>query len=105
MSSLKSFLLIVVLGYAALVALMYFAQRAIMYFPERIRTAPAAAGLPEAEEVILDTADGERVMAWHVAAARRTSRWCSISTATAARCATGSSASARSPPTAPGWWR
>ena len=35
-------------------------------FPERFRTAPAAAGLPEAEEVVLDTADGERVIAWHL---------------------------------------
>src|SRR5262249_15138289 len=29
-------------------------------------TAPAAAGLPEAQEIVLDTADGERVIAWHV---------------------------------------
>ncbi len=27
---------------------------------------PAAAGFPEAEEVILETSDGERVIAWHV---------------------------------------
>jgi fermentation-respiration switch protein FrsA (DUF1100 family) len=67
MASLKSFLFIAVVGYAALVVLVYVAQRAIMYFPERIRTPPAAAGLAAAEEVILDTADGERVIAWHVA--------------------------------------
>ena len=53
-------------GYLALAALMYFAQRSLMYFPERVRTAPAAAGFPEAQEVWLDTADGERVIAWHV---------------------------------------
>jgi len=53
-------------GYLALAALMYFAQRSLMYFPERIRTAPAAVGFPEAQEVWLDTADGERVIAWHV---------------------------------------
>src|SRR5262249_4135518 len=29
-------------------------------------TAPAAAGMPEAEEVVLDTSDGERVIVWHV---------------------------------------
>jgi fermentation-respiration switch protein FrsA (DUF1100 family) len=46
--------------------LIYFAQRSLMYFPERTRTAPAAAGLPEAEEVVLDTADGEKVIAWHI---------------------------------------
>src|SRR5436305_570383 len=54
-------------GYLGLGALMYFAQRSLMYFPERARTAPAAAGFPQAEEITLDTADGERVIAWHVA--------------------------------------
>src|SRR5205085_3803756 len=54
-------------GYLGLAALMYFAQRSLMYFPERVRTAPAAAGFPQAQEVMLDTADGERVIAWHVA--------------------------------------
>jgi fermentation-respiration switch protein FrsA (DUF1100 family) len=68
MASLKSVLLFVVLGYVALVALMYVAQRYIMYFPERTRTPPAAAGLAGAEEIVLDTADGERVIAWHIAA-------------------------------------
>src|SRR4051812_20312794 len=52
--------------YAALVALMYLAQRGLMYFPETVRTSPAAAGLPQAEEVVLDTADLEKVIAWHV---------------------------------------
>src|SRR5260370_27773179 len=37
-----------------------------MYLPEKVRTPPAAAGLPEAEEVFLQTADGEKVIAWHV---------------------------------------
>ena len=31
-----------------------------------MRTAPAAAGFPQAQEVWLDTADGEKVIAWHV---------------------------------------
>jgi fermentation-respiration switch protein FrsA (DUF1100 family) len=53
-------------GYAALVTLMYLLQRSMMYFPDTARTPPAAAGLPEAEEVVLDTADGESVIAWHV---------------------------------------
>jgi uncharacterized protein len=52
--------------YGALVALMYVAQRSLMYLPERQRVAPSAAGFPEAEEVVLDTADGERVIVWHV---------------------------------------
>src|SRR5256885_13138588 len=53
-------------GYLGLGALMYFTQRALMYFPEALRTAPAAAGFPQAQETTLDTADGERVIAWHV---------------------------------------
>jgi uncharacterized protein len=40
----------------------------LMYFPERARTPPAAAGLPNAEEVVLDSTDGARVIVWHVPA-------------------------------------
>src|SRR5207253_8568197 len=53
-------------SYLALGLLMFFAQRALMYFPERVRTTPAAAGFPQAQEITLDTADGEKVIAWHV---------------------------------------
>jgi uncharacterized protein len=67
MATLKNFLLIGAAVYLALVALMYLAQRSLMYFPETLRTTPAQAGLPEAEEITLDTADGERVIAWHIA--------------------------------------
>src|SRR5215472_17281259 len=66
MNTLKWLVIFTLLGYGAIVALLYFGQRAMQYFPERFRTAPAAAGLPEAQEVVLDTADGERVIAWHV---------------------------------------
>ena len=52
--------------YVGLAALMYVVQRSLLYFPETVRTAPAAAGLPQAEEIVLDTADGEKVIAWHV---------------------------------------
>jgi fermentation-respiration switch protein FrsA (DUF1100 family) len=65
-ATLKALLLIGVVVYLAIVALMYFAQRSLMYFPETLRTAPAQAGLPEAEEVVLNTADGERVIVWHI---------------------------------------
>jgi hypothetical protein len=57
-----------VVVYGAFVALVYVAQRLLQYFPERRRTAPAAIGLADAEEVVLDTADGERVIVWHAAA-------------------------------------
>jgi uncharacterized protein len=55
-----------VVVYGAFVALVYVAQRLLQYFPERRRTAPAAIDLADAEEVVLDTADGERVIVWHV---------------------------------------
>ena len=55
MALLKSLLMIVVLGYGALLALMYVFQRSLMYFPDAARIAPAAAGLPQAQEVALDS--------------------------------------------------
>ena len=51
---------------AALLALMYLFQRSMMYFPDATRVAPAAAGLPQAEEVMLTSSDGEKLIAWHV---------------------------------------
>src|SRR3984893_19170569 len=70
MAALKSIILLLLFGYGALVALAYFAQRALMYFPDRTRTPPAQAGLPEAEEVTLEAADGEKLVAWYVPAAK-----------------------------------
>jgi fermentation-respiration switch protein FrsA (DUF1100 family) len=66
MITLKWFILIAVLGYGGLLALMYVFQRNLLYFPDSRRTAPAVAGLPQADEVILTTADGEKLIAWHV---------------------------------------
>ena len=63
MLKFAAFLLV---GYGAIVAFAYLAQRALLYFPDRTRTPPAAAGLPEAEEAAIETADGERVIVWHV---------------------------------------
>src|SRR5216684_809597 len=66
MTTLKWILLLALVGWGGIVALAYLAQRSLMYFPEKVRTPPAAAGLPEAEEIFLQTADGEKVIAWHV---------------------------------------
>ena len=66
MATVKWMFIVVATGYLALTALMYFAQRGLMYFPETVRTSPAAAGFPQAQEVWLNSADGERVIAWHV---------------------------------------
>src|ERR1700730_16499641 len=62
----KWLLIIALVGYGGLGAVLYVGQRAREYFPERFRTTPAAAGLPEAEEVVLESADGEHVIVWHV---------------------------------------
>ena len=67
MTVLKWLLLAIVLGYVGLLALMYVFQRALMYFPDTTRVAPAQAGLPRAEEVALQSSDGEKLVAWYVA--------------------------------------
>jgi uncharacterized protein len=62
---------LVLAGYIGALALLYFFQRDIQYRPpQTVRTVPATVGFP-AEEVILDTADGEKVIAWHVPAQAR----------------------------------
>jgi dipeptidyl aminopeptidase/acylaminoacyl peptidase len=56
-----------VLIYGAMIGAMYVLQRAVMYpAPQTTRTAPAAAGLAQAQEHTLDTTDGERIVVWHV---------------------------------------
>jgi fermentation-respiration switch protein FrsA (DUF1100 family) len=67
MTGLKWVLIVLLGGYAGLLTLMYVAQRALMYFPETVRTPPAEAEFAQAEEVMLDSADGVRVIVWHVA--------------------------------------
>lgn len=64
--TLKWLLIAALAGYGGLLALMYLFQRSLMYFPDTTRYAPAAAGLPQAAEVTLVSADGERLIAWHV---------------------------------------
>jgi uncharacterized protein len=54
-------------AYAGSVALLYVMQRDLLYRPRQtVRTSPTAAGFSAAEEIVLDTADGEKVIAWHV---------------------------------------
>ena len=66
MAIVKSLIILAILAYGGVLALMYVFQRSLMYFPDRARTPPTAAGLPQAEEVSLISADGERLIAWHV---------------------------------------
>ena len=67
MTLLKWFIVVAAV-FGGFVALAYFAQRSLMYHPDRLRTPPAMAGLFDAQEVVLDTADGEKVIVWHVPA-------------------------------------
>jgi len=66
MATLKSLIILAVLAYGGVLALMYVFQRSLMYFPDRARTPPAAAGLSQAEELALTSADGEKLIAWYV---------------------------------------
>jgi uncharacterized protein len=54
-------------GYIGFLALLYVMQRRLMYFPDTARVPAAAAGLPQAEDLVLNTPDGARLVAWHVA--------------------------------------
>ena len=69
MTALKWLLIVVSAGYVCGLLVLFFAQRGVLFpVPTRVRTAPQAAGFPEAEEHILTTADGEKVIVWHVPA-------------------------------------
>lgn len=66
---LKWLLIVVLVGYVGAVGWLFFNQRSFLFpIPTTERVAPAAAGFPEAEEHLLTTADGERVIVWHVPA-------------------------------------
>lgn len=69
MTVLKWFLIVVAFGYVAGLAALFFAQRSFLFpVPTVVRTSPQQAGFPQAEEHVLDTADGEKVIVWHVPA-------------------------------------
>jgi len=55
-------------GYALLVAALALGEHSMLYHPIATRISPAQAGLPQAEEVVLDTSDGEKPVARHVPA-------------------------------------
>src|SRR6266852_8430025 len=66
---LKWLLLVVLLVYGGSLAVLFFKQRSMLFpIPPVGRSAPEAAGFPEAEEHVLTTADGEKVIMWHVPA-------------------------------------
>jgi fermentation-respiration switch protein FrsA (DUF1100 family) len=51
--------------YGAVGLAAYLGQRKLMYFPDRARTLPAEVGLAGVAERVLETPDGERVIAWY----------------------------------------
>jgi fermentation-respiration switch protein FrsA (DUF1100 family) len=66
---LKWLLIVGLLLYGGGLAFLFFQQRSMLFpSPPVGRTAPDAAGFPEAEEQVLATADGEKVIVWHVPA-------------------------------------
>jgi uncharacterized protein len=69
MTILKWIVVLAALGYVGVLATLFFAQRSIIFpIPTTARTTPAAAGFPLAQEHILTTSDGERIIVWYVAA-------------------------------------
>ena len=56
-------------GYFVAVAVLYVAQRALLFpIPNTVRTQPSSVGFSAAEEYVLTTSDGEKVIVWHVPA-------------------------------------
>jgi fermentation-respiration switch protein FrsA (DUF1100 family) len=69
MTALKWLLIVVSVGYVCGLVVLFFAQRSMLFpIPTAERTPPQAAGFPEAQERVLTTADGEKVIVWHVPA-------------------------------------
>ncbi|HWN78493.1 MAG TPA: alpha/beta hydrolase, partial [Bradyrhizobium sp.] len=69
MTVLKWLLIVVSVGYVGGLAALFLLQRSLLFpIPQTVRTSPEAAGFPEAEEHILTTADGEKIIIWHVPA-------------------------------------
>ena len=69
MTVLKWLVALVSVGYLGGLAVLFFVQRSFLFpIPQTVRTTPEAAGFPEAEEHVLTTADGEKVIVWHVPA-------------------------------------
>ena len=69
MTVLKWLVALALTGYLVGLAVLFFVQRSFLFpIPQKTRMSPEAAGFPEAEEHFLSTADGEKVIVWHVPA-------------------------------------
>jgi len=65
MAWLKWLTLIGIGGYLCVALLLYLAQRSLLYFPDPVRRPPSSVGVPQADDVLLPTSDGEQLVAWH----------------------------------------
>ena len=54
--------------YVLVVAAAWLGQRHLMYVPDPTRVAPASAGLRGVDELVLETPDGSRLIAWRTSA-------------------------------------
>ena len=68
MSMLLKIVLTAAIAYACLVLAAWLGQRRLMYFPNSSRISPAAAGLADVEERLLDAPDGAKLVTWQAAA-------------------------------------
>jgi uncharacterized protein len=69
MAVLKWIVIVLAVVYLGGLIVLYFKQREMLFpIPPVGRMAPDAAGLPQAEEDVLTSADGEKVIIWHVPA-------------------------------------
>jgi fermentation-respiration switch protein FrsA (DUF1100 family) len=69
MTVLEWLVVLACLGYLGALAALFLAQRSFIYpIPQTTRTAPGATGFREAQEHVLTTVDGERIIVWHVPA-------------------------------------
>jgi fermentation-respiration switch protein FrsA (DUF1100 family) len=69
MTILKWLIALVLVGYLCGLVALFFMQRSFIFpIPPVGRTSPRAAGFPQAEEHVLTTSDGEKVIVWYVQA-------------------------------------
>jgi uncharacterized protein len=69
MTILKWLVVLVAVGYLGGLVVLFFAQRSFIFpIPQTKRTSPESAGFGVAEEHLLTTADGEKIVVWHVPA-------------------------------------
>jgi uncharacterized protein len=66
---LKWLVIAAAIGYFGVLLALFLAQRSIIFpIPQTTATSPRAAGFPRAEEHVLTSSDGERVIVWHLPA-------------------------------------